>query len=354
MTRDRGREGAYTVKNPQPGADIGPVHSALDIFRGIAVTSKRLLIGASSPVGYFYLQAGEKGRPAPILESPLSYLLLYEEVWFLSRQLCPYNMEKLDFVHFVDEELQPEGLPEDAIPKDILREYGPFPWDTWKDVIGSTIGLRWSYDNHARRLKFGELHLLPSPGRYESLLVDRFVATEFGMDLVENTANAVWSQDLDEQTFKTTVSEKLLSSSFTSLQTIDGPWHPAIADLRSDSLLKSYRRRIELVENSTDLLEVDKRLTELSVEFDSVTRKIVEEHYNTSSLGKSTASFLVGLMPAVGNAIGALGLAKEVSDKLIARRNSGWVGFLGRANSKLHNVQQGIQPDGPAVGGPAG
>lgn len=71
--------------------------------------TSRVLIGVSSPLGYFYLRADEKGRPAPILESPLSYGLLYDEVWFLSRKLCPYNMEKLDFVNFVDEDLCPEG-----------------------------------------------------------------------------------------------------------------------------------------------------------------------------------------------------------------------------------------------------
>ena len=60
-------------------------------------TSKKLLIGVSSPVGYFYARASEKGRPAPILETPLSYFLLYDEIWFFSRKICPYNMERLDF-----------------------------------------------------------------------------------------------------------------------------------------------------------------------------------------------------------------------------------------------------------------
>ena len=117
--------------------------------------NKRLLIGASSPVGFFYARSDEKGRPAPILESPLSYCLLYDEIWFLSRQVCPYNMEELDFVHFVDEELCPEGLSRDAIPEKDIRELGSFPWEAWTRVIDATIGRRWNYDNHARTLKFG-------------------------------------------------------------------------------------------------------------------------------------------------------------------------------------------------------
>lgn len=304
------------------------------------MANKRLLIGASSPVGYFYLQDKEKGRPAPILESPLSYLLLYEEIWFLSRQLCPYNMEKLDFVHFVDEELMPKGMAADAMPQSVIRDYGTFPWELWNNVIQATIGKRWLFDNHARTLKFGELDLLPSPGRYECLLVDRLIATEFDMDLVENSVNAAWSKDLDEHTLKTTVSEKLLASSLSSMQTIDGPWHPVINDLRSDSLLKAYRRRIDSLGPASDLSELDTRLLELSNEFERVTRKIVEAHYDISSLGVSAGSFLLGLVPGAGEVLGGLDFAKDVLEKLRARKNSGWVGFIGRARTKLENAQQ--------------
>jgi hypothetical protein len=101
------------------------------------MSTKRLLIGSSSPVGYYYERAKDKGRPAPIPESPLSYLLLYEEIWFLSRTLCPYNMENLDFVHFVDEELLPKGLPRDAIPQSDFRPMG----EREQDIQGSRNAL---------------------------------------------------------------------------------------------------------------------------------------------------------------------------------------------------------------------
>ncbi len=235
----------------------------------------------------------------------------------------------------IDEELDLQGLTPDAMPDRSKNELGKFPWDLWNQVVGSTIGLRWNYDNHARGISLGDVRLLPTPGNLDCLLVDRFVASRFSMDLVENTVNAVWSQDLDEKTFKLALSEKLLQSSVTSLQTIDGPWHPAIADLRSDSLLKSFRRRIDNVPTAANLVEVDSRLAELSREFERVTLSIVEQHFETSSLSNSAASFVVGFIPVVGNVVGAAGLAKEISDKLVARRDDGWVGFLGRAKRRL-------------------
>ncbi len=301
-------------------------------------TSKRLLIGVSSPVGYFYVHASEKGRPAPILESPLSYCLLYDEIWFLSRKICPYNMERLDFVHFVDEELRPEGLPKDAIPRTEAGPVGAFPWEAWNSVIEATIGRRWSYDNHSWPMQFGELGLLPTPGHYENLLVDQFIAAQYGMDLVENTANAIWSRELDERSLQMNMSEQLLGAKITSLQTIDGPWHPAVRELRNDGLLKSYRQRIGNVANLDGMSDLDRRVAELSNEFERTTSKIVADHFDTMSLGRSTILFLLGLIPTVGSLIGAGGLLQEVADKLGARKEYGWVGFLGKARTELNKA----------------
>jgi hypothetical protein len=308
-----------------------------------AQTSKKLVIGVSSPVGYFYARASEKGHPAPILESPLSYFLLYDELWFFSRQICPYNVEGLDFVHFVDEELQPKGLPKDAIAQNEKGPAGPFQWEAWNRVIEASIGRRWNYHNHAWPLQFGEGTLLPTPGHYENVLVDRFLAAEYKMDLVENTANAIWSKELDERSLQMTISEQLLGARVTSLQTIDGPWHPVIKDLRNDGLLKSYRQHIGNISEIENLSELDARVANLSNEFERVSAKIVAEHFETMSLGRSTILFLLGLIPTVGSIIAGSALLKEVADKLRARQENGWIGFLGKARGELKEHDTGKQ-----------
>jgi hypothetical protein len=246
-------------------------------------------------------------------------------------------MEHLEFVHFVDEDLCPEGLPKDAFKEVQRPDFGQFPWEEWKTIIANTIGHRWRYDNHARGIKFGELSLLPTPGQYVNLLVDRHVATTYDMDLVENSANATWSRQFDEDELQLNVSEKLLASSVTSLQTVDGPWHPCIADLRTDGLLKQYRKKIQTV-SIDDICDVDKRVGELSNEFERITHHIVQEHFETTGLFKSSAMFLIGLVPYVGNVIGAGVLLKEVHEKMKARKEKGWVGFLGKAHQTLYKA----------------
>jgi hypothetical protein len=298
--------------------------------------NKRLLIGASSPLGYFYGFDREKlhGKPAPILESPLSYSLLYDEIWFLNRKVCPHNMENLDFVHFVDEDLMPEGLPKDFFNTVESNPFGQFPWENWKESIKNTIGLRWNFDNHSRSTKFGELLLTPTPGNYQNLVIDRYIATTHGMDLVENSANSIWSQKVDKDQLQLSVSEKLLVSPIISLQTIDGPWHPEIANLREDSLLKKYRQKIQTV-TIDEISEIDKRVGELSKEFEKISSKIVTQHFETNGLFVSAAMFLIGLIPVLGNIAGGGQVLKDIHDKIKLREEKGWVGFLGKAKQSL-------------------
>ena len=294
----------------------------------------KLLIGASSPVGYYYALSNDYDRPAPILESPFSYMLLYDELWFLTKAICPYNMVDLDFVHFVDEELLPKGLPKDfLIQVDEPEEFGVFPWEEWKKIISRTIGLRWNYDNHARSLDFGELKILPTPTRFENMLLDRYIATEYDMDLVENTANAIWSKKFDEKQLKINVSEHLVASYVASFQSIGGPWHPSIDDLRTDDLLKNYRGKIESISDVKELNDVGRRVTELSIEYKNITSKIRDQYFDTTSLWDGVLEFLIGLVPVTGNLVGVAGLTGDIINKMQSRKEDGWVGFLGRIES---------------------
>lgn len=68
------------------------------------------VIGLSTPLCYDYKNPIKNpsgdiyDTPNPILESPFGLLLLYDEVWFLNRNLCPQNMWNLPYVKFMDEE----------------------------------------------------------------------------------------------------------------------------------------------------------------------------------------------------------------------------------------------------------
>lgn len=111
-----------------------------------------------------------------------------------------------------------------------------------------------------------------------------------------------------------------------------------IKDLRSDSLPNSYRRRIRSISELADLSQLDTRIGELSNEFERVISEIVKEHFDTMSLGKSAAMFLLGLVPGLGDFIGGADLLKEVASKLSARRSKGWVGFSREGTHQARNL----------------
>ena len=70
---------------------------------------RRACIGLSSPTAYFYDHKHEhlKKEPwewNPILESPQGLITLFDELWFLSRVLCPVNLRREPYVKFLDDD----------------------------------------------------------------------------------------------------------------------------------------------------------------------------------------------------------------------------------------------------------
>ena len=67
-------------------------------------------VGLSTPLFYDYHFPATKApsdlssSPNPILDSSFGIMLLFDEIWFLCRSLCPDNMRSLSYVKFMDEQ----------------------------------------------------------------------------------------------------------------------------------------------------------------------------------------------------------------------------------------------------------
>jgi hypothetical protein len=70
--------------------------------------ARRAYIGLSSPTAYFYdhnqTHFKEPWKWNPILESPQGLITLFDELWFLSRPLCPVSLRQENYVKFLDED----------------------------------------------------------------------------------------------------------------------------------------------------------------------------------------------------------------------------------------------------------
>lgn len=303
------------------------------------MTSKlrRVLIGLSSPLGYYYDLEAKKGYPGPILEGPLGYFLFYDEIWFINRKLCPYNMVNLPYVHFVDEELLKEGLPRDftkgtKTPPRLSR----FPFAEWTKQVQETFISGARFDNHARTQRLGELAVVPTPGSYANFIIDNYIATRFGLELAENTINAEWLSEFRENILVLQTTKKILAERIPSLQTIEGPYHPIIEDFRKDPLLKSYRDKVTECCRSHSYDELPTLCKKLGGEYDRMAAELAATKFGIGRLVDGGVSISIGQIPVAGQATSIIKGVKEIYGYFKDRKTKGWVGFIARTISKAH------------------
>lgn len=293
----------------------------------------KLLIGASSPIAYAYYTERELGRPAPILESPVSYILLYDEVWFAHRNLCPFELDcGLPFVHFVNE--QYSGHLGVEVPEAENRSLESWNWAYWEKVVDVTINAKgpWRWDNHARRVKIGGIDILPSPGMRAALYVDRILASTLGMRLAENSPNSIGSTRIDREVLKFSLSERLLNARFIAPRAPSGFWHPCLLNLREDKGLKAYRSKLDQLTPS-DFVGLDAKVGELIAEYEREMRRTFKESMTKTGMVWSFILFITGLglvpgLDAPNKIASGIDWIGSASKKIRAAAKNGWMAFL--------------------------
>jgi hypothetical protein len=230
----------------------------------------------------------------------------------------------------VDEELRPEGIAKDELPALGDQRLPSWDWPTWETHVDQILGnhREWRCDNAGRPFTYGEIPLLPTPGSAVNLLVDKFLCSQYGMDLAENTPNAVANGVFDEELLKLTLSQRLLATKIPSRYSPQGPWHPVVADIRSDPFLKDFRRKIQSSEGLENLESIDETLRELCGEYEKQVRESVVQRFRTADIYYSTASFILGFLPVVGEIVSTTEWGSNLIQKIRDRREHGWVAFV--------------------------
>lgn len=97
---------------------------------------RRAFLGRFAPA--FYDEANPHqvyghDRPNAVLENAVGLMLCYDELWFLSRDLCPADMQELDFVQFVSDDADLSKTAREvfrARQEDLRREFAEWSDDT--------------------------------------------------------------------------------------------------------------------------------------------------------------------------------------------------------------------------------
>src|SRR5690242_9801153 len=117
-------------------------------------------VGLSSPIFYDYSRLGkpsenEMDSPNPILDGSFGLFMLFDEIWFISRNLCPQNLRRAPFVRFLFEEGRLPNLsqiqiakPETVFTGKQRRTYSNF-YRKYREAV-KHVGIHWNArpDNH--------------------------------------------------------------------------------------------------------------------------------------------------------------------------------------------------------------
>jgi len=322
----------------------------------LGTPKRRALIGFSGPVAYDYFNPAETApgdeysSPNPVLDSPFGMMLLFDEIWFVTKSLCPQNMRACSFVKFLDEEFRPPD-PKGKQWGDIERILKEDPaWAQaeekfssggvrWLDSI-SQVGVYWEagVDNHTHGIKIGDFEASGNADLHK-LITDFLIAEEFSEIGLEVITNSITQQYLDPASGvypNAALTERLIIRNIPNYLTPDGPYHPAIDEIREDSYLKSFRKWMAECHENVSLAEIEEIRSSVENELEEAQRRVFLKHLDSRghyfSVGKAFAGDVIGLvLPGVSTGAAVYEEIKEKREKA----KSYWQGFLVRSQMRV-------------------
>jgi hypothetical protein len=304
--------------------------------------------GFSSPLAYDYKHKAERApadtvsSPNPIVFGATSIMLLFDEVWFVTRSLCPLSMRGLRFVKFLDEEgrLTPEMMKRAVEEVSDMRGIFPHSLDEkfpekreYKKVEEHFLTKNdFGWDNHTHRLNVLGCPIQGNSGSQYHVELDRRMRRSLAESPVELVYNPFWAEDLTAEV--KSLSQIGITNEFV-LKRIPNPFDkngPKVDDvekLRDNKYIGDYRRWIseqEFPGNIEEIREVAEKI-ERDI-FEAKTRAYLSELDPSrfyKSLSKNAFGEFVGQLVPGGSFL--LEAAKGFSEDAKIQRER-WRAFL--------------------------
>lgn len=313
---------------------------------------RRAYIGISSPIAYFYDSEkqyfDDEWEWNPILESPQGLVTLFDELWFLSRALCPANLRKASFVKFINEDsaFEPllKGVSDTLSDGGIdglltkypyvshmleLNDYSSEQFPRYNEIIsqvfGHTPSLEFPIDNHSAEIKVAGNSLRGNSMRVDFLAFDTVIVNSLAVGNVELVTNSFnhSAVKIDHPTFNDVrVSEGVTIKHIPVLQTPGGPVIDRIERLRESKYLIDFRNKIISQNHREDCIDL---VTKIETEFKDYRNTVLLDRQKGTSIFSSISKNALGYI--IGNiAPGSTEAAGFLSD--MKARKFNWTGFI--------------------------
>lgn len=304
-------------------------------------------VGLSTPLFYDYPRPAARtnadlvSSPNPILDSAGALMLLYDELWFLTRSLCPQNLRSASFVRFVDEMSILDDLSDvvslsEHICNDptirrnhekvsaLFRQY---------DKVREDVGIDWGagQDNHTHELEIRGMRVSASSMNLRPFACDLVVHARLpvGVELIANRFGQLWLDTGVELHREVQFAQALTIERIPSVLGPDGPYDEAIEEARSHRDLVEFRRWVPETLSKANAREIAEVASAVEETMRTVQRELfLATHSRKSqvlSVGKSVAGMAIdSLLP------GAASLAEMIGQWRTVRSSNqlSWMGFL--------------------------
>jgi len=311
-------------------------------------------VGLSTPSFYDYGHPASRAAsdtsssPNPIIEGAFGALLLYDELWFLCRSLCPENMRSLPYVKFLDEQKQLPSFDPNWLPKPdqifdpkALEAFRGSP-DTYNE-IKERAKVYWSPapDNHTHGLRVGDLQLGGNSWSVRNVVFDVLFAERLSqkVELITNSFTARLFKTEASVRDRLVLSEALILDAVPQFLSTAGPYHPCLEEVRESRYLTQFRKWIQTDAPFARSKEVEEIKKEVESKLAESQREVLLKYLDPKGTFKSAAETLlgVGLDALVPGASTVKDLIGELSEE---RKKEGlrWQGFILDARRGVRRV----------------
>jgi len=299
-------------------------------------------------------KSDKSSSPNPILVGVTGFLVLFDEIWFPCRSICPSSMRKLDYVKFVDEEYPDIKIDYDLAMK-IAQQISPevtlnmLHSDGYGGFMEAYYGLEGRIDNHTHGLSCFGATLRGSPDN-QSFVLDLLILNQ----LDENFTHALngltrnfefpngleWLRDQSKDEAIRLADSALTISSIYELTGPKGPYHPVLEELRTHDFVSSFRRWIRneaspLHNNSSDM--VISEMNEVVQDFErSALRSAIGEGGLKEVSIDLIENIVLDSVPGASSIKKALDLAGQLSNREQRRLNA----YIAESRGLIWNAKQ--------------
>lgn len=308
-------------------------------------------IGLSTPIYYDYshmagkTQSDSYDSPNPILEGAFGALLLYDELWFLCRSLCPENMRHLAYVKFLDEigkapDVDPKWLPD---PKDVfsaaaLDDFSESSRDY--ELVKRQANIYWdaAADNHTHGLIIANQSLSGNSWSVRNVLFDLLFVERLpkNVELITNSFSSRLFNTEIAVGKKLQLTESLILDGVPQFLSPAGPYAPCIDEVRESSYLSNFRQWVTKDAFTSSHTEVNEVKNEIEAKLAESQKLVFLKYLDPQGSYKSFAETILGvgvdtLVPGAATVKDLIGQRNEEKKKQGLR----WQGFIIDARSRI-------------------